>query len=90
MEKYIRPPRTKLDNVSEITTYTLPYLELEFFWNNENKLELKVHQRANKNIKHINKSITHTNKKFKAIPIGIFNWLAKLTSKSRKFSNESE
>ena len=60
-------------NVSEITTYTFPYLDLIFFWNDKEKSEIPVHIKANQNSKYLNKSITHMNATFKAILGRIFN-----------------
>ena len=38
------PSRNKQDNVSDIATKNLPYLNLEFFWNADGKLEFQVHR----------------------------------------------
>ena len=47
--------RDKQDNVSEISTNTFPYLDLDFFWNADRELEYQVHHKQNHKLKYINK-----------------------------------
>ena len=57
--------RDKKDNVLETATNTFPYLNLEFFWNADGKLELKFHWKLDQKLKYLNKVITHTNVLFR-------------------------
>ena len=57
-----------------------PYLDLDILCNDQDKLEFKVHFKANQKFKYLNKSSTHTNATFKAIPSVIFNGIVKVTS----------
>ena len=34
---------------------SLPFLDLEFFWDNSDKLEFKIHRKKNKLLKYLNK-----------------------------------
>ena len=47
--------RDKQDNVSEISTNTFPYLDLDFFWNADRELEYQVHHKQNHKPKYVNK-----------------------------------
>ena len=76
--------RDKQDNVSETTSKTFPYLDLEFLWNTDGKLEYQVHQKPNQKLKYLNKVSTHTNSSFNAIPSGIFYRIVKLASITNK------
>ena len=78
------PLRKKQDNISDIATNTFPYLNLEFFWNADRELEFQVYRKTKQKLKYMNKGITHTNATLKKTPTGIFNRLAKLTSRTKK------
>ena len=78
------PSRDKQDNVSEIASNTFPYQDIEFFWNTQWELEYQVHQKPNQKLKYLNKVSTHTNAMCNAIPSGIFNRLANITSRTNK------
>ena len=78
------PSRYKQDYVSEIATNTFPYLDLEFLWNADGKLEYQVHRKTNQQLKYLNKGSTHTNATFNAILRGIFYGLANLHQKQIK------
>ena len=82
--QHTSPSRYKQDYVSEITTNTFPYLDLEFLWNADGELEYQVHRKPNQQLKYLNKVSTRTNATFNAIPSGIFYRLAKLTSRTKK------
>ena len=58
------------------------FLDLELFWNNSRKLELKVHRKKNQLLKYLNRESTHTKATFKAIPNGVLNRLAKIASRT--------
>ena len=66
------------------------FLDLELFWNNSRKLELKVHQKKNQLLKYLNRESTHTKATFKAIPNGVLNRLAKITSGTEENANMSK
>ena len=57
-----------------------------FFWNSDRELEFRVHWKTKQKLNYLNKGITHTNATFGAIPSGIFNRLAKITSRTNKNS----
>ena len=80
------PSQTNIDSILQITTYTLAYLDLEFFLNDKKKLEFQFRRIENQNLKFLNKNITYTNATFKEISCGIFNRLAKFTSSMGKNS----
>ena len=68
---------SKQDNITEITTYILPHFNMEFFWNDDGKLEFQFHRKSNQKLKYISKGGRHTNAAFSAIPIGVFRRLTK-------------
>ena len=55
---------------------------MEIYWNDEDKLECKVHVKENQALKYLNLGSCHTHNCFTAIPNGVFNRLTKLTSKT--------
>ena len=59
---------------------SLPFLEMELFWDNSGNLEFQVHQKKNQLLKYLNKEITHTKDTFKSTPNGVLNRLAKIIS----------
>ena len=48
-----------------------PYLDMELHWNDKGKLNYRVHLKPNQQLKYLNRSSTHTNPCFKAIPHGV-------------------
>ena len=58
----------------------MPYLDLEIFWDSKGTLQFKVHLKENQKIKYLNFGSSHTKCCMKAILLGVFNCLAKLTS----------
>ena len=66
-----------------------PFIDLELFWDDSEKLELQVHRGKNQLLKYLNKGITHTKATLKAIPNVILNILAKLISRTEENSNMS-
>ena len=63
-----------------VTDKAIPFLDLEFFWDDSGKLEFQVHRNKNQLLKYLNKKSTHTKATFKAIPNGVLNRLAKINS----------
>ena len=53
---------------------------MELFWNEDGVLNFRVHLKENQAIKYLNKGSQHTKACFKAIPLGVFDRLAKLTT----------
>ena len=72
-----------------ITDKVFPLLELELFWDDSGRLEFQVHRKKNQLLKYLNKESTHTKATFKAIPNGVLNRLAKLTSITEEYANMS-
>ena len=84
-----RSSRTKTETTSIITDKVFPFLDLEFFWGDSGKLEIQIHRNKNQLLKYLNKESTHTKATFKAIPNGVLNRLAKLTSRIEEKSSMS-
>jgi hypothetical protein len=55
---------------------------MELFWadNEVGELRFPVHLKPNQHLKYLNRDSTHTTACFKAIPSGVYNRLAKLTT----------
>ena len=75
---------TENETTSMITDKVFLFLDLELFWDDNQKLEFQVHHKKNQLLKYLNKEITHTKDTFKAIPKGVLHRLAKLTSRIEK------
>ena len=67
-----------------VTNKVISFLDLELFWDDSGRLEFQVHRNKNQLLKYLNKESTHTKATFKAIPNGVLNRLAKLTSRTEK------
>ena len=78
MEK-INPSRKK--KIPEITINEFPFLDMKLNWNFEENLNFSVYRKENQVLKYLEKGSCHTKATFEAIPSGVFNRLAKLTSK---------
>ena len=57
-----------------------PYLDMELYWHSDNSLKFQVHLKPNQQLKYLNKGSAHTRACLKAIPYGVLNRLAKLTT----------
>ena len=79
-----RPSRNETETTSMVTKKVFPFLDLEFFWDDSRRLEFQVHRKKNQLLKYLNKEITHKKATLKAIPNGVLNRLAKLTSRTEK------
>ena len=53
---------------------------MELYWYQNNELKCRVHLKPNQTLKYLNKSSTHQNCTFKAIPKSTIKRLAQLTS----------
>ena len=72
-----------------VTDKAIPFLDLEFFWDDSGKLKFQVHQKETQLLKYLNKESTHTKATSKEIPNGVLNGLAKLTSRTDGNANIS-
>ena len=75
------------DKITIIRGKYFPFLDIEMYWNANNKLRFKVHLKENQQLKYLNKGSCHTAMCFAAIPNGVFKRLYKLTSSSNKMLN---
>jgi hypothetical protein len=69
------------DKVEVIKDQTFPFLDMELSWNDvTNELTFGVYIKPNQELKYLNKTSIHTPNCLKAIPNGVCQRLAKLTS----------
>jgi hypothetical protein len=66
--------------VSITTEPSFPYLDMELFWDPTDSLSFRVHLKPNQQLKYLNSDSTHSSACLRAIPIGVSNRLAKLTT----------
>jgi len=64
-----------------------PYLDMEMYWDNLDRLKFQVHLKPNQVLKYLNSDSTHLPSVFRAIPSGVLSRLEKLTSKSKELDN---
>ena len=76
----VDPARNK--KVDLVTTNEFPFLDMKMGWTPSNFLNFSVYRKENQVLKYLEKGSCHTSSTFKAIPIGVFKHLAKLTSKT--------
>ena len=74
------PLTTGNDKVTVDTGPAFPYLEVELFWARNTQLHFRVHLKPNQHLKYLNADSTHTKACLRAIPIGVYQRLAKLTT----------
>ena len=72
-----------LEGVTVCTNDSFPYLDMEFYWSDDNLL-FQVHMKPNQQVKYLNQGSTHRKDVFKAIPSGVMGRLAKLTSQTEE------
>ncbi len=84
----IEPYEVEDKMVSIERSKTFPYLDMELYWSESQQLQFRVHLKPNQQLKYLNKGSTHTNACFKAIPSGVFNRLAKLTTVTEENKNK--
>ena len=63
---------------------SFPYLDMELFWSETNDLQFRVHLKPNQQLKYLNIGSAHTASCFRAIPEGVCQRLAKLTTPTNK------
>ena len=82
------PPQAKEDRVQIVTKDEFPFLDMKMRWTPEGEVHFGVLRKAGHQLKYVGKESTHIPGTLRAIPSGVFNRLAKLTS--RKSSLHSE
>lgn len=70
----------KMGKVTMSSDRKFPFLDMEMWWNESNKLEFGVYLKPNQELKYLNAGSSHTPGCFKAIPTGVYHRLTKLTS----------
>lgn len=70
----------KLSKVSQNTEPFFPFLDLQLEWDTNKDLCTNVHLKENQQLKYLNADICHTKACLIAVPHGVLNRLAKLTS----------
>ena len=78
------PTQHKSKKINTDTNKTFPFLDMEFYWNEDNNLNYRVHIKENQEIKYLNKGSSHPKACFKAIYMGVSKRLSKLTSVTAK------
>ena len=73
-----------VDKISVIRANNFPYLDMELYWDRWNNLKTRVYRKPNQALKYVSRDSTHTSQCLRAIPHGVFQRLAKLTSVNKK------
>ena len=71
----------KEDWVQIVTKDEFPFLDIKMSWSLEGDLQFGVFRKKGQQLKYVGKESTHTPGTLCAIPSGVFNCLAKLTSR---------
>ena len=82
------PTPVKEERVQNVTNDEFPVLDMKMSWSPEGDLQFGAFRRKGQQLKYVGKKSTHTPGTLHAIPSGVLNRLAKLTS--RKTSIHSE
>jgi hypothetical protein len=72
--------KIKVGKVTNLTTNSFPFLDMEMRWDDSGSLKFGVHMKPNQQLKYLNSSSSHNPGCIKAIPNGVSHRLAKLTS----------
>jgi len=64
-----------------------PYLDMELIWSEKKELQFQIYMKPSQQLKYLNKGSTHTGDVFKAIPQGVYQRLAKLTTITEENKN---
>ena len=75
--------------VEACTNKAFPFLDMELYWNDVDKLNFKVHLKPNQQLKHLNNSSNHHKPCKKNIAQGVFTRLARLTTINDNNKNKS-
>ena len=78
---------SEVDGVSVISDEFLPFLDMKMSWDAKGKLRFSVFQKPNQRLKYVSADSTHTPATRKAIPRGVFQRLAKITSKLKELKS---
>ena len=76
------------DRFQIVTNDKFPFLDMKMIWSPEGDLQFGVFRKKGQQLKYVGKESTHTPGTLRAIPSGVLNRLAKLTS--RKTSIQAE
>ena len=79
----------KEDRVQIVTKDELPFLDMKMSWSPEGDLQFGVFRKKGQQLKYVGKESTHTPGTLRAIPSGVLNRLAKLTSKKPSIQAEA-
>ena len=71
----------KNERVQIVTNDKFPFLDMKMSWSPEGNLQFGVFRKNGQQLKYVGKEITHTPSTLRAIPSGVLNRLAKLTSR---------
>jgi len=75
--------------IDEISIIKISIIKSKYseYWNMNRNLRFKVFMKENQKLKYLNSGSCHTTSCFKAIPMGVFGRLSKLTLTLRKNMN---
>ena len=79
---------TDKDRVQIVTKDEFPFLDMKMRWTPEGELHFGVIRKAVQQLKYVGKKSTHTPGTLRAIPSGVLNRLAKLTSRKPSLHSE--
>ena len=82
------PLPVKEDRVQVVTNDEFPFLDIKMSWSPEGDLEFIVFRKKGQKLKYVGKKITHKPGTLRAIPSGVLNRLAKLTSQKTPLHSE--
>ena len=74
------PPQAKEERVQTVTKDEFPFFDMKMKWTPEGELNFSVFRKLGQQLKYVGKESNHTPGTLRAIPSGVFNRLAKLTS----------
>ena len=74
------PPSSERGQGSNCDKRRIHFLDMKIQWTPKGELNFSVFRKAGQQLKYVGKEITHTPGTLRAIPSGVFNRLAKLTS----------
>ena len=90
MDRQSEPPDPeKEDWVQIVAKDEFLFLDMKMSWSPEGDLQLKVFRKKGQQLKYVGKESTHTPGTLRAIPSGVFNRLAKLTSRKPSIQAEA-
>ena len=86
-ENYLTP--AKEDRVQIMMNDKLPFLDIKMSWSPEGDLEFGVFRKKGQQLNYVGKETTHTPGNLCAVPSGVLNRLAKLTSINPSIHSEA-